>query len=74
MNLTKEEIKKRNIRNYYILMDACNGDKFARCLTMIEIKHEARLYDEECDGEWQPELFLYNRDTKEYKYIEDWNY
>ena len=74
MKVSKQEIKERNIREYFILMDGMNGDKFARFTDKKDVKKLAREYDEECDGEWMPVLFKYSRDTKEYTLIDDWSY
>lgn len=69
------EIKERNIRKYYILIDGYNYDKIARCETIDDISKEARLYDDEVDGcEWNPICVLWNRDTKLGTYIDDWTY
>ena len=74
MNLTKTQIKEMYLKEYYILIDGVNDDKIARCKTLKEIKQEARKYDKECDGEWEPVLVLYSRNEKRGKYIEDWTY
>lgn len=74
MKVTKQEIKERNIREYYILIDGLNNDWIARFTDLKDVKKLAREYDEECDGEWEPILVKFNKDTKKSVYIEDWSY
>lgn len=74
MTLTKEEIRNRNIKRYYILFDGCNDDKLGRFETLDDVVEYARIYDEECDGEWNPLLFIYDRDTKKMEFFDEWNY
>lgn len=74
MMLTKQYIKDNNIKEYYICVDGMNNDKFARCETMKDVKKAMRDYDKECDGDFEPLLFKYNRETKSMEYIEDWSY
>ncbi len=75
MTLTKQEIKERNIRKYYILIDGYNDDKIARCETIEDVINEARKYDQEIDGgEWDPVCVLWDRDTKSGTYFDDWSY
>lgn len=74
MKVTKQEIKEKNIREYYILFDGCNDDDIARFTELDDVKVIAREYDEECDGEWYPILLKYNRDIKKSVEVEDWSY
>ena len=74
MSLTKEQIKEKGIKKYYILIDEMNDDKIARCETIKEIQKEARAYHKECDGEWLPLLLLYSRETKKSEIVDEWYY
>lgn len=75
--MTKEEIKQKGITEYYLLIDGMNDDIVSRTDTMQQIKKDARLYDNECDGEWEPILFKVdlNKEKGHRKtYIDEWCY
>lgn len=49
MKLTKQEALQQNF--YYKLVDTENGDTICRSDNLNDIKKEAYLYDDDCDGD-----------------------
>lgn len=74
MFITKQQIKKENVKKYYMLIDGVNDDIIARFTDLNDVKKIAREYDEDCDGEWDPVLLLKDRENGTIEYIEDWSY